>query len=146
MITHLLSASIEVFKKTSALLRICILCSLIPLVLTACSSETAPTVGEATDFARACEQANEGKRIAVTGYLRLPDSFTGDASVVLRLYATDDFSGSPIGVQTRFGTEPNQLEQVPNEYQDADLQVYLSDGSIANFGTPVKVSGKVYFP
>jgi len=127
------------------LLRICLLYSLIALFLTACS-DTAPTVGEATDFTRVCEQANEGKRLAVTGYIRLPDSFSGDSSVMLRLYETDNYRGTPIGVQTIFGTEANQLEQVPYQYQDSDLKVHLSDGSVAEFGTPVKVSGKVYFP
>lgn len=126
-------------------LRIFLTFSLAAVVLAACS-DTAPTVGDATEFASVCEKANDGKRVAVAGYLRLPDSFTGEDSVVLRLYATDDFDGPPIGVQIRFGTEANQVEPVPNEYRDDDLKVHLSDGSLAEFGTQVNVSGKVYFP
>jgi hypothetical protein len=125
--------------------RILIALSVVVLALTACG-EAAPTVGEAKDFASACERANDGQRIAVQGYLRLPDSFSGEQSVVLRLYETDAFDGAPIGVQIRFGTQANQIEQVPISYSDDDLQVHLADGQVAGFGTKVKVSGQVYFP
>jgi hypothetical protein len=115
------------------------------LVLSACS-QGAPVAGEEVSFAAACDRANDGQRIAVRGYLRLPETFTGDLSVVLRLYETDAYDGEPVGVQIRFGKEPNQIEQVPASYADEDLQVYLADGTVAGFGAPVKVSGKVYFP
>ncbi len=122
-----------------------ILIVLLLLALTACS-QGPPTVGEEMSFAGACDRANKGERIAVQGYLQLPDSFTGEQSVVLRLYETEAFDGTPIGVQIRFGTDPNQIEQVPLSYDDEDLQVHLADGTLAGYGTPVKVSGRVYFP
>ncbi len=119
--------------------------TLITLALSACA-QAAPTVGEATSFASACDKANDGKRIALTGYLRFPDSFTGDQSVVLRLYQADDFKGTPIGVQTSFGTQPNQAEVVGDQYKDTDLKVHLANGQVAPFGTQVRVSGQVYYP
>jgi hypothetical protein len=119
--------------------------SLLVFILAACS-EGPPTVGEAKAFTTACDKANDGQRIAVEGYLRLPDSFTGEQSVVLRLYEAADLGGSPIGVQTRFGSEANQVEIVPDQYSDDDLNVHLADGQLAKFGTKVKVSGKVYYP
>ncbi len=118
---------------------------LFAVILSACAQET-PTVAETVDFASVCDQANEGKRVAVQGYLRLPDSFTGDQSVVLRLYENDSFAGTPIGVQTSFGSEANQAEMVPVEYRDTDLKIHLADGSLLEFGTTAKVSGKVYYP
>ena len=127
------------------LLRAFIISGLIALSLAACSEE-APTVGEAKDFAAVCQEANKGNRIAVEGYLRLPDSFSGDSSVILRLYETADFAGETIGVQTRIGSEANQMENVPTSYSDEDLQVHLADGQVAGLGSKVKVSGKVYFP
>lgn len=126
-------------------LRIFLALALTSLALFACSSE-APTVGEAKEFSTVCDKSNDGQRVATQGYLRLPDSFTGDESVVLRLYEADDFSGPPVGVQIKFGTGANQVEQVPTEYADDDLKVHLSDGQVAGYGTKVKVSGKVYFP
>lgn len=113
--------------------------------LSACAAEP-PTVGEATPFAEVCARANEGRRVAVEGYLIFPDSFTESQSVVLRLHESDAFDGTPVGVQIAFGTAPNQVEQVADQFSDSDLQVHLADGSVAGFGTKVKVSGKVYFP
>jgi hypothetical protein len=126
-------------------LRILIALSLIAGVLAACG-EPAPTVGEAKAFANVCDKANDGKRVAVEGYLRFPDSFTGDRSVVLRLYESDGFGGKPIGVQIEFGAQPNRLEPVSDQYSDDDLKVHLANGQVAQFGTKIKVSGKVYYP
>lgn len=113
--------------------------------LSACGSEP-PTAGQATGFADVCARANDGKRVAVDGYLYFPDSFTESQSVVLRLHETDAFDGTPIGVQMPFGTEPNQVQEVADSYTDEDLKVHLADGGVAGFKTRVTVSGKVYFP
>lgn len=124
-------------------LRILLVLSL--LLLVSCSQEP-PTVGVDQSFATACDEANEGTRIALQGFLRLPDSFTGDESVVLRLYETDAFDGVPVGVTVPIGTEANQMADVPISYSDNDLEIHLNDGQTAGFGTPVKVSGRVYYP
>jgi hypothetical protein len=105
-----------------------------------------PTAGEARDFASVCDKANEGKRVAVIGYPRFPEKFTGTSSVVLRLYENADYAGAPVGVQTPIGKQVNQAELAPKQYTDKDLKVHTSDGQVASFGTKVKVSGKVYFP
>ena len=123
--------------------------TLIALALAACgqaAAASAPTVGEAQSFSSACDKANSGKRIALTGYLRFPESFTGDQSVVLRLYESDAFGGKPVGVQTAFGGQANQVQMVGDQYKDSDLKVYLAGGQVAPFGTKVRVSGRVYYP
>lgn len=110
------------------------------------SSSEPPTPGETKDFASVCDKANEGKRVAVVGFLRFPDKFTGTSSVVLRLYGGSDYAGEPIGVQTKIGNQGNQAELAPKEFTDKDLKVHTSDGQVAGYGTRVKVSGKVYYP
>jgi hypothetical protein len=105
-----------------------------------------PTAGEARDFASVCDKANEGKRVAVVGYPRFPEKFTGTSSVVLRLYEGSDYAGAPVGVQTPIGKQANQVELAPKQYTDKDLKVHTSDGQVASYGTKVRVSGKVYFP
>ncbi|HEX3250129.1 MAG TPA: hypothetical protein VHS05_11925 [Pyrinomonadaceae bacterium] len=110
------------------------------------SSSEPPTAGETKDFASLCDKANEGKRVAVVGFLRFPEKFTGTSSVVLRVYAGGDYAGAPVGVQTRIGNQANQVELAPKEYTDKDLKVHTSDGQVAGYGTKVKVSGKVYYP
>jgi len=115
------------------------------LVLGGCSYGP-PTPGELKDFDAVCDKANSGKRIAVVGYLRFPDKITGNQSGVLRLYKEPQFNGTPIGVQTSFGSSPNQMELPPSRYTDADLRVHLTDGQTVGVGTKVKVSGKIYYP
>lgn len=126
---------------------------IVPLLLlifcAACTAGSSgpPTPGEMKDFASVCgDNANEGKRVAVIGFLRFPEKFTGTSSVVLRLYASGDYAGAPVGVQTRIGNQANQVELAPKEFTDKDLKVHTSDGQVAGYGTRVKVSGKVYYP
>jgi hypothetical protein len=115
------------------------------VLLTGCGNEP-PTVGVATPFSRVCTRDNDGRRLAVDGYLIFPDSFTEAQSVILRLHRTYAFDGTPIGVQIPFGTAPNQAKQVADQFSDEDLQIHLANGTIAGFRTKVTVSGKVYFP
>lgn len=117
---------------------------LIASLLVACG-DAAPTAGAPTAFANACDKANDGQRIALEGYLMLPDSFSGDNSVVLWLYETDAFEGQPVGVQLSFGSGANQVSMVSDSYTDDDLEVHLGDGGAIGFGDRVTVSGKVYF-
>ena len=123
--------------------------ALLALAFAACGGAKAPeppTAGEMKEFASLCDKANEGKRVAVVGYPRFPEKFTGTSSVVLRLYGGADYAGQPIGVQTPIGKQANQAELAPKEYTDKDLKVHTADGQVAGYGTKVKVSGKVYFP
>ena len=105
-----------------------------------------PTAGEAKEFPSVCDKSNEGKRVAVVGYPRFPEKFTGAQSVVLRLYEGADYAGAPVGVQTPIGKQANQAELAPKQYTDKDLKVHTADGQVASYGTKVRVSGKVYFP
>ena len=123
--------------------------ALLALASAACGGAKAPeppTAGELKEFAALCDKANEGKRVAVVGYPRFPEKFTGTSSVVLRLYEKADYAGAPVGVQTPIGRQANQAELAPKEYTDKDLKVHTADGQVAGYGTKIKVSGKVYYP
>jgi len=114
-------------------------------LLAGCAAEP-PTAGELLAFEAVCDKANDGKRVAVEGYLLLPDEFTDSESVVLRLYQDLAEDSAKIGVTMRFGTEANQLEEVPISYSDDDLKVHAHDNQVVGYDTRVRVSGKVYFP
>jgi hypothetical protein len=139
------SASRTTIRKGKNMMWLRILLIVTLLLLVSCSDDP-PTVGTDQTFATACDEANDGQRIALQGYLRLPDSFTGDQSVVLRLYETDTFSGVPVGATIPIGTEANEMADVPVSYSDNDLLINLNDGSVAGNGDRVKVSGKMYYP
>jgi hypothetical protein len=118
-----------------------------------------PTVGEPKDFTNVCDKANDGHRVAVEGYMRLPETITvrtptrgaGKVTeiVVVRLFQTQKFNGTPIGVDVGFGTEANTMDELPNGsagYTDEDLHVHVAGGQTVTYGQLVKVSGTVYFP
>ena len=130
------------------ILSFCAAVCALAFLLGACGSseKKPPTVGETKDFDTACDKANDGKRIAVEGYLRFPEEVNRKVGLVLRLYKTKDFTGKPVGVSADIGSKPNQVEFMPKEYTDKDLKVHLTDGQVAGFGTKVKVSGDVYYP
>ncbi len=126
------------------------------VALVACS-EGPPTQGEPRDFNAVCDKANDGHRVAVEGYLRLPDQIqvyksrsgsVDEKIVVVRLFQSTQFQGTPIGVNIDFGTGPNTMADIPGEYifTDNDLQVHRADGQTAGYGDKVKISGTVYFP
>ena len=129
-------------------LRVRIALSLVALAFAGCGSTEVkpPTPGELKDFASVCDKANEGKRVALAGYLRFPDKFSGDRSVVLRIYQGADLAGKPVGVQAMIGKDANQVEAPPKQFTDKDLKVHLTNGQVAGLGTKVKVSGDVYYP
>ena len=123
--------------------------ALLALASAACGGAAAPeppTAGEVKEFASLCDKAHEGKRVAVVGYPRFPEKFTGTSSVVLRLYGGADYAGAPVGVQTPIGQQANQVELAPKQYTDKDLKLHTADGQVAGYGTKVRVSGKVYLP
>ena len=133
----------------------CVGLSLTALALIACS-EGQPTVGQPRTFDSVCDKANDGKRVAVEGYLRLPDTVTvitnrsgSSASeiLVVRLFQTGAYAGTPIGVDFDMGSGPYQMDELPRpSYTDKDLKVHLPDGGVATYGQKVKISGTVYFP
>jgi hypothetical protein len=98
------------------------------------------------EFATLCDKANEGKRVAVLGYLRLPEEVNRKTGPVLRMYSTPDLSGKPVGVSTKIGNQPNEVAMIPKEFTDKDLKVKMANGQVAGFGTKVKVSGDLYYP
>ncbi len=121
-------------------------CSLL-VTLAACSSASEPpTSGELTTFDAVCNEANEGKRLALEGYLSLPTAFTGDFSVVMRLFETAERNGTPVGSTMEFGEGPHTLDQVPTQYSDADLKFRAHDGTTLGYLDKVRLSGTMYYP
>lgn len=127
-------------------LRTCAALALAIVTLTAC--EGPPTVGQPTTFANVCDKANDGHRVAVQGVMRLPDTIRisrparggkGTEIVVVRLFETPAFNGTPIGVDIGFGSEPNTMDEIPSGaagYTDADLKVHIAVGKRSRTGSP----------
>ena len=91
-------------------------------LLAACQGP--PTVGQPSTFENVCDKSADGKRVAIEGYLRLPETITvitnrrgGSSSeiVVVRLFQNGQYSGTPIGVNFDFGKDPNQMDELPQD-------------------------------
>ncbi len=135
----------QIFTRFRALLMVC------GLMLVACGDSEPPTKGEVISYAQVCDKANEGKRIAVDGYLRAPEQFgRKDISLVLRLGTTPDRKdlaavSSTVKVdQDR--RSPNTMNPLPSNYTDADLQVRTHEGKVVSNLDKVRVHGTLYFP
>jgi hypothetical protein len=108
-----------------------------------------PTAGAPKTLANVCDRENDGKRVALDGYLSLPSSYTESASsqsapVVIRGALAQ--SGDVTFVWIPYGSGPNAMEKVPDEYSQTDLKVYATDGGAIGYKDHVRVSGTVAFP
>lgn len=135
---------IDMRRRRKMFMRLSFSICLLTLALGACTNGPA-TVGEPKEFSAVCDKANDGKRVAVDGYLRFPSVIRKDI-LMLRLYKEGDLRGAPLGVSADFGSQANQVEKPPKQFTDGDLKVHLEGGQVARFGTKVRVSGQVYFP
>ena len=116
---------------------------LISALAAGCMGE--PTRGVERDFGSVCSPDNEGLRVATRGYFRLPDSNEGNYGVTLNLFESPAFEGPSIAVLVPFGQEAHHLASIPTSYTDGDLRLHLVDGTEAGYGTPVRVSGRMYY-
>lgn len=123
---------------------------LLGLCCIACGSTAPPTRGELQPLETACDRANEGKRIAVEGYLTLPDQISGDFSVVLRIHSTPERTArATVSTTVRVDPDrkaPNTIDNLGTRYSDADLTIRTADGQTLGYQDNVRVSGTVYFP
>jgi hypothetical protein len=140
-------------------------------VLAACNTKSEPpTVGKKVSFDRVCDRSNDGKRIAVEGFLTLPEKVSSQdtISVLLEIRSVKDVNKpGRVGVWTRYGTALNQIapietaRRVPgstekaklqdwskakSSYTHADLKVTANDGKSIGYLDRVRISGKVGFP
>ncbi len=142
---------------------------LLPLVGCDTKSEP-PTVGQKVSFDRICDRSNDNKRIAVEGFLTLPEKVSSkdNLSVLLEIRSAKDVNKpGRVGIWTSYGKLANQIAPIdtalraPNStekanlkdlgksklsYTHADLKVTTNDGKSIGYLDRVRISGKVGFP
>lgn len=111
--------------------------------------DEAPTAGAPKTLANVCDRANDGKRVALDGYLSLPSSFTEgmsseSAPIVIRGDVPE--SGDVTFAWVPYGSGPNSMDKVPDTYSQKDLKVYTKDGAAIGYRDHVRISGTVAFP
>ena len=117
------------------------------VLLAGCSGP--PTVGAPMTLANVCERANDGKRVALEGYLSLPNSFTessGSLSAPVVIRGDLPLAGDVTFVWVAYGSVPNSMQKVGTKYGQEDLRVLAMDGGVVGYKDRVRVSGQVGFP
>lgn len=114
-----------------------------------CGMGGPPTPGELKTLASVCDKANDGKRLAVEGYLALLESFSersSSESAPLLIRATQQPGPNDIFVWMPYGTGPNSMDKLPARYSSDDLKVRTKDGVVVGSRDKVRISGTVTFP
>lgn len=112
---------------------------MLPLLLAGCGGSGDPTP---VSVAAACDAANAGDKVTVTGYLRLPASLTLGTTAVIDLFAKRGGEGERVSVEFPVGDGPNELRDLPASYSPTSLRVGTADGE-ATIIDSVAVTAKV---
>lgn len=109
-------------------------------LMSACA--TAPQPGTPVTHATACTEENNDQRIAIEGYPRLTGMFTMVSDdLSFQLFEQAQGQGESISVRLIVGTGANQVEDLPDDYTDADLKIHTHDNQVVSTDDPIRVHG-----
>ena len=113
------------------------------LLIAGCSAPD----GEPTEFAKACDSANEKKYIEVSGYLADRGSvFCSNTGV--RMECGFDLLESPssdkkLRVDIEQGSGANTVDELQRGYKKEDIKIRDNSGNLITFSNKVKLDGKM---
>lgn len=86
---------------------------------------------------------DDGARVEVQGYLRLPEKISLTDRAVIDLFTRRGGAGDRASVNLVLGTGPNQLERPEAGFTPTSLRVRGGDGTVATLNDRVVVVAKV---
>jgi hypothetical protein len=111
-----------------------------------CNSDTPTAQGVLVTFDTVCDTSNEGKRVALEGFLNFPSKFNAKApSIVMRLQGAPTRTSKVIGASFSLNAGSNTIIAPPDKYNENDLKAITHDGKSADYTTRVKVTGVVSY-
>ncbi len=113
-------------------------------VLAGCAG-SAPGPATPKTFANYNEQANNGQRLSLEGYVRLPAATLVSDTMMLELHEQPDSDKPQISFSIPIGGGANQVEQPPKDYQASDLKVRDKTGALIAPDQKVRISGKLIY-
>ncbi len=121
----------------------------VALSFVGCKSEP-PKPGEPVTFETLCTAKYDAtmekglevtKRVTLEGYLGAPRMLVCSSTCNLYLYPTPDRKGDGIAISLTLGDDPNQLEELPDEYTEQDFKLHTNDGKVVGIGAKIRVTG-----
>jgi hypothetical protein len=108
-----------------------------------CTAKQAETI----DFANSCKVENDGKYVAITGYLKDGGSIfcsnIGSSTVNCSLTLTETADGTKgIKADIEQGSGSNEIEKFEGSYKKENLKIRDNGGQTVNIGDKVKLTGK----
>lgn len=97
----------------------------------------------ALTLATACDAGNEGRHVAVDGYLRFPDRLRISRTAQIAMFSAPGGDGDRQRVEFTIGDGPNQLERPALQYTPTSLRVRAADGAEVTINDRVRVTAKV---
>lgn len=109
------------------------------LTLSACGPGEPPPV---VSIAEACSPENEGQPATVEGYFQLDFMVFCTDSCLLDFAETPE-GESPLAPDIKVGSGRNQMQALPDDFQDTDFQITTDDGTVLGLSDPVQISGEM---
>jgi hypothetical protein len=116
------------------------------MYLAGCGDGVPPGDGTVVTFDTVCDKGNEGKRVALEGFLDFPDRFNAKAAtVVMKLKAAPTQTSRTIGARVKLNAGNNALAAPPDKYNENDLRAISHDGKPAGYRTRLKITGTMTY-
>lgn len=99
---------------------------------------------KAIGFSDVLDEANNGKRVTIEGYIALPtSSMISDESVQLALFERGNQFSSPLNfiVDMPVGSGKNTMNKIPLKYEKTDVAITGNKGEAITIGDRVKITG-----
>ena len=117
------------------------------LLAAGCAAKQAETI----DFANACKVENDGKYVALTGYLKDGGSIfcsnIGSSTVNCSLKIAETAEGAnSFNADIEQGSGSNEIEKFEGSYKKENLKIRDNSGGFVNIGDKVKLTGKFSVP
>jgi len=103
--------------------------------------------GEPIDFANSCKMENDGKYVAIVGYLKADTgifcSNIGSSTVNCGLTLTETADGTKgLKADIEQGSGSNEIEKFEGSYKKENLKIRDNNGDMVKIGDKVKLTGK----
>jgi len=111
------------------------------LLVTGCKA--APKPGVAITQSTGCVTDNNDKRVTLQGYPRISGLVMVSDDMGVDLFEQPGGQGQSVTVYLTVGKSANQVEDIPDNFSDADLKIHLNDNTVVGTDSPIKVTGSM---